>query len=88
MDILKHPFPIKSLIFCKLNCHAKMAPDIRLGHPILLRTPSHYHLFLWGSCRTTRLPPMSVERNKGAGGHVLCRRKSGIAFEAKKAVSE
>jgi hypothetical protein len=28
MDILKHPLPIKSLIFFKLNCHAKMAPDI------------------------------------------------------------
>ena len=27
MDILKHPLPIKSLIFFKLNCHAKMAPD-------------------------------------------------------------
>jgi hypothetical protein len=29
MDILKHQFPIKSLIFLKSNCHAKMAPDIR-----------------------------------------------------------
>ena len=28
MDILKHQFPIKSLIFLKSNCHAKMAPDI------------------------------------------------------------
>jgi hypothetical protein len=27
MDILKHQFPIKSLIFLKSNCHAKMAPD-------------------------------------------------------------
>ena len=27
MDILKHALPIKSLIFFKLNCHAKMAPD-------------------------------------------------------------
>ena len=27
MDILKHRFPIKSLIFLKPNCHAKMAPD-------------------------------------------------------------
>jgi hypothetical protein len=28
MDILKRQFPIKSLIFLKSNCHAKMAPDI------------------------------------------------------------
>jgi len=27
MDILKDQFPIKSLIFLKSNCHAKMAPD-------------------------------------------------------------
>ena len=27
MDILKHPLSIKSLIFFKWNCHAKMAPD-------------------------------------------------------------
>jgi hypothetical protein len=27
MDILKRQFPIKSLIFLKSNCHAKMAPD-------------------------------------------------------------
>src|SRR5271156_6310575 len=31
MDILKHQFPIKSLIFLKSNCHAKMAPDILSG---------------------------------------------------------
>ena len=30
MDILKRQFPIKSLIFLKSNCHAKMAPD-KLG---------------------------------------------------------
>jgi hypothetical protein len=29
MDILKLQFPIKSLIFLKSNCHAKMAPDSR-----------------------------------------------------------
>jgi hypothetical protein len=31
MDILKRQFPIKSLIFLKSNCHAKMAPDILVG---------------------------------------------------------
>jgi hypothetical protein len=31
MDILKHQFPIKSLIFLKSNCHAKMAPDTCLS---------------------------------------------------------
>jgi hypothetical protein len=31
MDILKRQFPIKSLIFLKSNCHAKMAPDSQIG---------------------------------------------------------
>ena len=38
MDILKHALPIKSLIFFKLNCHAKMAPDT--GH--LTRAGTRY----------------------------------------------
>src|ERR1700733_2023642 len=32
MDILKRQFPIKSLIFLKSNCHAKMAPDNRCDY--------------------------------------------------------
>jgi Mn2+/Fe2+ NRAMP family transporter len=41
MDILKHALPIKSLIFFKLNCHAKMAPDIgySLAWTLLLTYP-------------------------------------------------
>jgi hypothetical protein len=40
MDIPKHQFPIKSLIFLKSNCHAKMAPDNDPDGPELLITVS------------------------------------------------
>src|ERR1700728_2191338 len=33
MDILKRQFPIKSLLFLKSNCHAKMLPTSRLPCP-------------------------------------------------------
>jgi hypothetical protein len=33
MDIPKRQFPIKSLIFLKSNCHAKMAPNTRSSSP-------------------------------------------------------
>src|SRR3984957_18490608 len=39
MDILKRQFPIKSLIFLKSNCHAKMAPDTDAGRRKRRRIP-------------------------------------------------
>ena|ERR1700733_1542177 len=38
MDILKRQFPIKSLIFLKSNCHAKMAPDTLMSESFPLPT--------------------------------------------------
>ena len=45
MDILKHQFPIKSLIFLKSNCHAKMAPDNGFDEQAIVRRRAAHMAF-------------------------------------------
>src|SRR5271155_2898733 len=81
MDILKHQFPIKSLIFLKSNCHAKMAPDTPgIGRHIAINCarPRSSEPHSDRACdRAGRRPRRSIEEPRERLESGPCRAKTG-----------